>query len=178
MRAILVVCLTAALLGGGLAIRAAANQEPDRPRLRIGTYDNRAIAIAIAPTKLNPALKLQERYQEANEAGDRKRMAELTEQLNAMQRRFHRMGFARVPVDELLEPVKDRLPEVAAAAGVDAIVFDCNWAGADVEVVDLTDELVALFDPSPRVLKWVRQIKDTPPLDLDVLEQHGHDHDH
>ena len=174
----LAISLVVALpvLCAGQIIRVAAEDQPDALTLRIGTYDSRAIAIAIAPTEHSPSAKLQQQYQTARKAGDKQQMANLSDQINAMQRKFHRMGFARVPVDELLEPVKDKLPAVAKKAGVDAIVFDCNWAGEGVEVIDVTDELVALFEPSDKVLGWIEQLKDTPPVDLDVLEAHGHEH--
>jgi hypothetical protein len=36
---------------------------------------------------------------------------------------------------------------------VDAIVFECDFAGEGVEVVDVTDEVVKLFDPTTEALQ-------------------------
>jgi hypothetical protein len=44
-----------------------------------------------------------------------------------------------------------------------------------VEVIDITAELVQLFNPSKKTLTTIAQLADHPPLDLDTIEQ-GHDH--
>ena len=96
-----------------------------------------------------------------------------------MQRRYHLWGFGRVPIDPLLEPMKDKLPEVAAKAGVDAIVFECNWAGEGVEIVDVTAELCALYHPNEdleAIRAKVREWTAVQPVDLLVIEDHDHDH--
>ena len=67
------------------------------------------------------------------------------------------------------------MPDVAKKAGVDAIVFECTFAGPNVEIVDITKDLVALFEPSEKTLKIVGQMKDQPPVDLDEIEQ-NHEH--
>jgi hypothetical protein len=78
-----------------------------------------------------------------------------------------------VPVDDLLAAVKDRLPEVAKKTGVVAIVWQSDFAGENVEVVDVTQDLVKLFDPSEKVLRWTNpeELKKNPPLDLEFIEQ-------
>ena len=102
-------------------------------------------------------------------------MAELEAWGQGHQRALHRQGFGRVPVDDLLAHVAERLPEVARTARVVAIVFDCNWAGAEVELVDVTHELVALFEPSEKTLATVEELLQHEPVDLDELER-GHEH--
>ncbi len=50
--------------------------------------------------------------------------------------------------------------------------------GFEVEVqvvVDVTDELVMLFEPSEKTLRIVADIKKQPHLDLDTIEQHPND---
>ena len=39
----------------------------------------------------------------------------------------------------------------------------------DVEVVDVTNELVALFHPSEKVLGWVKDLKNHPPMPLEQI---------
>jgi hypothetical protein len=78
-------------------------------------------------------------------------------------------------VDDLLAHVADRLPEVAEQADVDAIVFDCSWAGPNIEIVDITMELVMLFDPTEKTLRTAREVMKHEPIDLDAIER-GHEH--
>ena len=91
------------------------------------------------------------------------------------QRQLHRQGFAFVPVGNLLDHVRDKLPEIAKRANVVVIARSCDFKTSLVEVVDLTDELVKLFDPSEKTLKNIQIIRDKPAVDLDELEQH-HNH--
>lgn len=170
-----------ALCVGGVVLSAVASglaiDDADAPGepIRVGVYDNRAIAIAFASSRFNPVGEKMAEYEKAKAEGDEARADELEAWGEKLQRQLHRQGFARVPVDDLLAHVKDRLPEVAEAADVDVITWHCNYTGSNADVVDVTDELVALFDPSERALTWAKQIVEQEPVDLDDLED-GHDH--
>lgn len=154
-----------------LSIPLAAQQP-----LRIGTYDTRAIAVAYAHSSYlqTPLRAKKQELEAAKAAGDTARMKELEEWGQAHQRQLHRQGFSRVPVTDLLAHVKDRLPEAAARAGVQAIAADCDYLAPGVVTVDITDELVRLFDPSPRVLSIVKDMKGKPPLSLNEVEKNKH----
>jgi len=54
-------------------------------------------------------------------AGDTVGMHEINDEMEALQRKLHRQGFGRVPVDDLLEPIADRLPEPATGLDLDEI---------------------------------------------------------
>jgi len=156
---------------GVMALAALALGRPQQSaaKVRIGTYDNRAVAVAWAHSSFNPVGEKMRELRAAQAAGDKAKVAELEAWGPAMQRALHRQGFGRVPVDDLLECVQDRLPEAARKAGVDAIVFDCNWNAPDVEVVDVTDAVAALYDPSPETLRMIAGLKEHAPLGLDEI---------
>ena len=155
-----------------------AGQSATEPgaKLRVGTYDNRAIAIAYGNSKFNLVNEKITQLDAAKAAGDKKRIKELEEWGPRHQRQLHRQGFGRVPVTDLLEHVRDRLPEVAQKTGVDVIAFECNYLGPGVEEVDITMELAMLFNPSRKALGWIEDMKDVEPLDLDEIEKHHDDH--
>lgn len=142
-------------------------------KVRIGVYDSRAIAIAFAPSKYNPVKENMKKYQRAKADGDKNKVKKLEEWGKKHQRQLHRQGFSIVPVNDLLEHVKEEMEGVAKKANVDAIVRKCDFVGNNVEVVDVTDELVKLFDPSEKTWKFVRSIKDKPGVDLDEVEKHN-----
>lgn len=176
MHRLIIILIAATLAPISLAVAdtqqgGTASQEK---KIRLGVYDNRAVAIAYAPSKFNPVRKKMEEYKKAKAAGDSERMKELEQWGEKHQRQLHRQGFARVPVDDLLAHVSDELPEVARRAKVDAIVWRSDYSMPGVEVVDVTDELVKLFDPSEKTLKTVEEIKKHKPVDLDELEHHKH----
>jgi hypothetical protein len=169
--ALSILTVASVLLIVGLGPGQAPPTQPDEQgaKLRVGTYDNRAVAIAWFHSEFNDLGKLREQMAEAKEAGDQARIKELSELGPKLQRKLHFQGFGRSPVTDLLEPVKDRLGEVAAAAGVDAIVFECNFAAEGVEVVDVTDELVKLFDPTTEALRTIEELKKHDPVPLEDL---------
>jgi hypothetical protein len=148
-------------------------QAPDK--LRVGTYDTRAIAIAYAPSKFNPVAEKMAEHQKAKAAGDTARVKELEAWGEKFQRQLHRQGFGRVPVDDLLAPVKDKLAVVAANNHLDLITAGYNYSSNRVELVDVTSDLVALFEPSKKTLELVAHSKDQPVLDLDEIEGHKND---
>jgi len=170
--------LTSTLLIGLAALPFLTVHLPSQataPKVRVGIYDNRAVAVAYTNSKYNSVSELVRDHEEAQRNGDKKRASELEEQGEKRQRQLHRQGFGRVPVDDLLAPVADKLPTLAREAGVDLITWHCNWTGPGVEVVDVTDALVRLYDPSEKALGWIASLRGRKPLDLDEIEK-SHEH--
>ena len=170
---ILVAC--AAILGG-MAVMAqdkkATSDSSQTKKIRIGTYDNRAIAIAWAPSKYNTVGKKMEEMKKAEADGDTKKVEELKAWGKASQRQLHRQGFGKVPVDDLLAPVKDQFGDLAKRIGVDAIVWQCDFKADNVEIVDITHDIVMLYSPNERALKWIEDLKKVPFKDLEDIEKH------
>jgi len=146
------------------------------PKLRIGTYDSRAVAVAYAASRFNPVAAKKKELDAAKAAGDQRKVAELEAWGPAFQKALHRQGFGRVPVDDLLANVKDRLPEAARKTGVEAIVFASDWSAEGVQVVDVTSEVAALFEPSERTLATIAELRKQAPLGLDEIEKEGDKH--
>lgn len=150
-----------------------ADEDVTSTKIRIGTYDNRAIAIAFAASPFNPVKAKMEAYEKAKADGDQQQMKELEAWGKKLQRQLHRQGFSTVPVSDLLQHVRGKLPDVAKTMNVVAIVRASDYAAPGVELVDVTDELVELFDPSEKTLKNIQSIRPKAPVDLDEI-----DHDH
>ncbi len=142
-------------------------------KIRVGVYENRAIAMAYFGSEHNAFLKKRAEHHEAVAAGDSVRAKELTAWVERFQRQIHFQGFCRVPVDDLLLVVLDKMADVAKRTGVDLIGWYPDFTGPEVEVVDITDELVALFNPTEEKLKQIESLKDVEPIDLADIE---HDH--
>jgi hypothetical protein len=152
----------AAAVAAGPAGEGAANDK----KVRIGTYDNRAVAIAYAASRFNPVKEKMAAYEKAKAAGDREKMKELGAWGEQYQRQLHFQGFGRVPVDDLLAPVKDGVAKLARERQLAAITMSCDFTGAQVELVDVTDDLVKLYDPSEKTLKSARAVRGIKPAPL------------
>lgn len=158
------------LAAPGTAIRAE-----ESVKIRVGVYDNRAVACAYAPSKYNPVSEKMRQYKEAKARGDEKKCAELKAWGEKHQRQLHRQGFAKVPVDDLLVHVRDGLAALAKEKKLALITRECDYQAPNVEIVDVTDEIVRLYDPSEKTLKIVEEIRKVEPAGLEVVEKH-HDH--
>ena len=154
----------------GLAGCVGARQESNCPNVRIGVYDSRAVAIAYCGTpRQNAQIKqMMAEHKQAQAAGDTKRAKELKAQGRAGQKRMHRQGFGTEPVDDILETIKDKMPEIAKQAEVAAIVSKWDDKALaqykSAQQVDVTDLIVAQFNPGKKQLKWIEDIKTRKPI--------------
>ena len=145
-------------------------------KTRVGIYDSRAVAIAYAHSDWNEK-RLESKVEEmeqAKAAGDKKKIKELDEWGKAQQAKLHRQGFGTAPVDDILEHIKEELAQIAKDANV--IAFVSKWDKKTLkryksaELVDVTDLIVAQFNPNERTLKTIEQLKDKKPIPLWQLE--------
>ncbi len=152
---------------------ATTSAQSQMNKLRIGVYDSRAIAIAYGNSaEFQQSLKpVRADYNKAKAEKNDKRMKEIDAQMRLQQRRLHEQGFSTGSVAGYMAKIKESLPDVAKRAKVQAIVskWELNQQSPDVEVVDVTDELVALFHPSEKVLGWVKDLKNHPPLPIEEI---------
>jgi hypothetical protein len=144
--------------------------KPQKAKLRVGTYDSRAIVIAYAhSTEFNQQIKkLKADRDKAKADGNEKKVKELEEQGRSGQQMFHMQGFSIAPVDDILEHIKDKIPAIAKQAGVDLIVS--KWAIAyqtpDADLVDVTDLMIKPYSPNEKALDIVKELKKHQPIPL------------
>ncbi len=153
----------------GIAVSGSHAVDPCISRqgnVKIGTYDNRAIAIAWAASRHNPVAGKMKEYEAAKKANDKAKVAELEAWGPTHQRLLHFQGFGNVPVGDLLSPVKREIEDLLRDKGLAAITQHCDAFGSEVEIIDVTVDLVRLFEPSERTLEMVDQIRDRQPLSL------------
>jgi len=179
MRKAQFVALCAVMTFGLVSLVSSRGEQgqsaPAASAIRVGTFDSRAVAVASASSRtFNDAIrKVMDEHKQAKAAGDQKRVAEIEAAQSTKQALLHRQGFGTASVADILEHVKDKLPAVAERAGVEVIVskWDVVYRKAGIQPVDVTDAMVALFDPNERVLAIVKDMKDKPPLTLKEIEQ-------
>ncbi len=148
------------------AMNAADNATP--AKTRVGVYDSRAVALAYGRSKMfqEKANKLFADAKQAKAAGDKERLAQLQKEGPALQDKMHRQVFGDAPIDDVLETIKDALPEIQKKAGVQTLAPKAP-AGPGVEVVDVTPLLVEQFHPTKQTLKMIEDLKKHPPLSPD-----------
>lgn len=146
----------------------------------VGTFDSRAVAVAYLRSQATKDYlraqhaDLERLLERAREAGDRLLVDRLDALGPALQDHRHQQGFGTAPVDDILARIGERLPEIAREAGVDLIVSKWTLAYRDpaAPLVDVTERLVAEFQPDEETLKGIRQLVLTEPVPLEQLETH------
>jgi hypothetical protein len=146
-------------------------------KARIGVYDSRAIAVvSIGGKAFRERLQhMQADYEKAKAEGDQKRMDALKAEGAAGQKRLHMQGFSTAPVDDILENIKDRLPEIERKAGVQKLVS--KWDKKTLakyksaELVDVTLLLVDAFQPNESQRKIAVEIQKHEPISLEQAEK-------
>lgn len=170
------LCLLAVLVMTS-AWNSAVSQD-DKACIRVGIYDSRGVAIAFGNSDYNERI-LQPRmkeYEKAKEKGNEKKMKELETWFEERQHQAHLQAFCGKPVDHLLDPIRDRIPEIAKEAGVELIVskWQIDYQAKDIELVDVTKALAKAYDPKEKVWKWIDDLKNHDLVPVEALEKHKH----
>ena len=121
-----------------------------------------AVAYANGPRFAAWMREVQVAHAAAKERRDQDGMRALEQRAAAQQRRFHEQAFEGADIDDILDLVEGELPAVRASAGVGRLE-KVNLARVDgVVTVDVTDQLVDLFEPSAQGRKWIRDLRGLP----------------
>jgi hypothetical protein len=172
MRKLFGLIVVVGLFSASANLAARGEQATPPAKMRVGTYDSRAVAVAFVESK-TMAAELKDMKQQRDQpkmAGDDAKVAALERRGAEMQRRLNRQGFSGFPVDDILAKVKDQLPKVATDTRLAVIVAKPEFAADGVEVVDVTDDLVKLFDPSEKTLKTIKDLRARPVVAVEELD--------
>lgn len=163
--------LATAIVGIGLSLNLAARGGEGAPQVRIGVYQSRAVALAYFRSETG-SKEIEALYKEAKaaqEGPDKQKAAEWKEKMQAIQGRRHAQVFADSPVDDVMEKMKDALPEVAKKANVAAIVPAVSYKEQGVTTVDVTDLLVEACQPTEQTRKMAADLVKHPPAAVKVV---------
>jgi hypothetical protein len=166
------------IISGGLVFALAqghspAQSPPATTKVRIGTYNTRAVALAYGRS---PAVlkEINEQYKAGQEAKDKdaQRYEKIKVEMQERQALRHAQVFADAPIGDIMATMKDALPEIAKKAGVTAIVPQVNYQDPSIEVVDVTDALVDYYQPDAKTAKMIKELRAKPPVSYRELLEH------
>jgi len=153
------------------AVENHGGQDTEKPR--IGIYDSRIVAVASTRTDefKQWVQKMKSEYENAITKGDTIQAKLLEKKGSTSQDIMHKQAFSTYPITDILEKVKDKIPEVAEKVNVSCIVN--KWAIAfqneDIEYVDVTLEMAALFTDSEEIKNMYKQFP-AQPMSLTEME--------
>ncbi len=139
-------------------------------KVRVGTFDSRAIAVAYARSALFDTVlrDFKDKYEKAKAEKNEAVTKQMEAEVIARQQLLHLQGFSIASVAEILEKIKDELPKAAQEVGVDIIVskWEVAYKNPSIEIVDVTSHLVKFFNPDGRTLKTIEGLSASPPISL------------
>jgi hypothetical protein len=146
--------------------------------VRIGAYDSRAVALAWSRSD-TPSAKawakhrdeLHRKAKALKEAGkqDGDEFKKMERELVNIQFLQHAIVFSTAPPESALKELEARLPDIAREAGVQIIVPRTDWQDPSLQVIDLTDQLVAEFKPTPEVKRMLGGFQKQRPITLEEV---------
>lgn len=167
----IVVILCAAALS--FALTGVTLSQVDLPSVRIGTFDSRAVALAYWRSEEGIKINhdIREEYEKAKLAKDEKRMKQLESEGSGLQVRMHQQVFSTGSVTDIIKKIKAALPSIAEETGISLIVSKWHIAYKDssIEYVDVTTQLVKLFNPDAEALKMIEDLSKQEPVPIEML---------
>ena len=147
-------------------------------KIRIGTYDSRAVAVAYFNSPYGKKVmeimgNLQKKKHEAEEAKDTLLIKKLTRAGEMRQAVMHEQGFGTGSVKDLLYAIKDKIGLLAKAENLDIIVskYELNYSGSNSTVIDITEKLTNLFEPNERFKAMLPNLIKNEPVKDAYLDE-------
>lgn len=142
--------------------------------IKIGVYDSRIVTFAWSRSDYfkQHMIKFNQQNDSAQKSHDTARIKELGAGAMSYQHLLHQMVFSNGSIGIIMAIVKDKLPELAKSTGVGVIVskWELNFSDPSVEVIDITSQVAALFQPKENIDKMVEEIGKQQPVPIDELD--------
>lgn len=144
--------------------------------LRVGTFDSRGVALAYGRSArpdcmLAKVEAIRNEHTEAEAAGDQDAMDALANRAQAMQKEIHKQVFSGAPIDDILKLIEGDMEAVAQAADVQLIASEVLYEGPQIELVDITLEMCAPFEPDEETTKIIKDLMTKPVVPESDLDQ-------
>jgi hypothetical protein len=154
-------------------ISSSAVAQKKLPVIRIGTYDSRVVTFAWSRTDQlrQHLLKINQMSDSARKANDSSLLKDASVQAMSFQHLLHQMVFSKGSTAWIMELIKDKLRELAKKSGVSIIVskWELNFNDPSFEVVDLTSQVAALFQPKENIDKMAEEISKATPVPMEEM---------
>ena len=142
-------------------------------KIRIGTFDSRCVALAYGRSadfmKLRDSVETV--YSKAKEDSNKQIIEEIEQIKPTIQVLLHQQVFSNGSVLNILEKVKDKFPAIAKENNLKMILskWEIMFADESIELIDITDQLVAIFNPDEQTKKIIENMKSMEPVPIEKI---------
>ncbi len=188
-KVLVVVVMVTSFAGVALVVvdtaRAQSSGEKVR-KVRIGTYNSRAVALAYGRSEFFslPYEQWKRQIEMAKQGDDKAKIEEAENIPKRRQNLLHMQVFGNAPIHDMLKAphLKKGFEQQATKQRLDVIVRDIDIAhhAPSVELVDITDALVTWCKPSKETLITIEHLLEHDPIPLEQfpVDCGGHDAGH
>jgi hypothetical protein len=142
-------------------------------KFRIGTFDSRCVAIAYAKSDFlkNKDSDLRKEQAKAKAEGNETRVNELDKIGQHLQFILEQQVFSTGSVNNIIEKIKDKIPAIAEKNNVKLILskWELFYHDESLEIVDITDQIVNLFNLDEQSRNSVEGIKKMEPIPMEQI---------
>lgn len=146
--------------------------QQENGKVRIGTFDSRCIAMAYGRTDFLIDIEdLRTRHAKAREEDNQELMKELEQLGPTKQVLMHQQGFSTGSIINILEKIKEKFPTIAKQNNLKLIVskWEVMFSDESLELIDITDQLTALFNPDEATKKIIENVKTMEPVPIEKI---------
>ena len=155
-----------------LLVPSTVCSQESTAKIRIGTFDSRCVAIAYGRTDfLKNIGNLRQEQEKAKAEGNEARAKELEKLGPNLQFIMHQQGFSTGSVINIMEKIKDKIPEIAKKNNVKLILskWELFYHDESLEIIDITDQIVNLFNLDEQSRNIVESIKKMEPVPIEQI---------
>ena len=151
-----------------LSIMTWTSTSAAQTKVRIGIFDSRSVAIVYANSKFfkNPFSEITARMKAAKDKKDDKEIAKIEYEAKLRQAILHDQGFGKGSVNTIIDLYRDKIAEIAKTENLSAVVskWEVIYSKPDIELVDITDKIIAFFEPSDKMKEVIKEVPQQEPV--------------
>ncbi len=156
-----------------LFITSTVLPQPVNEKIRIGTFDSRCIALAYGRSApfMEYVNGLRAELEKVKKEGNEERVKELEKIIPSTQLIMEQQVFSNGSIINIIEKIKDKISEIAETNNLKFILskWEIVYDDQSFALIDITDQLVELFDPDEKTLKIIEEVKTTEPVPIDQI---------
>ena len=142
-------------------------------KIRIGTFDSRCVALAYgrSPDFMKEMDSVKIALAKAKEEDNKERIEELEQLGPTKQVLMHQQVFSNGSGLNILEKVKDKVPAIAKENNLKMILskWEIIFADESIDFIDITDQLVTIFNPDEQTKKIIENMKSMEPVPIEKI---------
>jgi len=147
--------------------------QQENVKLHIGTFDSRCIALAYGRSTEFMQLRdsIETLYSKAKEDSNKAIIDEIDQYKPTMQVLLHQQVFSNGSINNIAEKIKEKISAIAKQNKLNMILskWEITFTDGSVELIDITDQLTALYNPDETTKKIIENIKAMEPVPIEKI---------